>query len=199
MKHVVLVGLILIALLLSGCLGPDQNDGPEPPQTLSCTEEAKVCPDGTTVGRNPELDCEFNPCPEPTPEPEAEHKIVNENFFCELSHYSSSFGVELYNRGTENVPENSVIKLILENDDSTYDYVRDDVEPGKRFWQSMKSDKPGFRGRTFVLQTGTLGKELILDYWVVYCEPGTKPIDCGLNTGEEIQTGSTADCNTEGQ
>jgi hypothetical protein len=28
-----------------------------------CTEEAKVCPDGSIVGRNPNLNCEFNPCP----------------------------------------------------------------------------------------------------------------------------------------
>jgi len=30
----------------------------------SCTAEAKVCPDGSTVGRNPLLGCEFDPCPD---------------------------------------------------------------------------------------------------------------------------------------
>ena len=30
----------------------------------ACTEEAKICPDGkTVVARNPELNCEFDPCP----------------------------------------------------------------------------------------------------------------------------------------
>ena len=28
-----------------------------------CTEEAKICDDGSTVGRNPDNDCEFDPCP----------------------------------------------------------------------------------------------------------------------------------------
>jgi hypothetical protein len=29
-----------------------------------CTIDAKTCPDGTSVGRNPDLNCEFNECPE---------------------------------------------------------------------------------------------------------------------------------------
>ncbi len=29
-----------------------------------CTKEAKICPDGSTVGRDPCDDCEFEPCPE---------------------------------------------------------------------------------------------------------------------------------------
>src|SRR3989344_2490393 len=29
-----------------------------------CTKEAKICLDGTSVGRNSELNCEFNSCPE---------------------------------------------------------------------------------------------------------------------------------------
>jgi len=28
----------------------------------SCTEDARVCPDGETVVRNPELECEFDAC-----------------------------------------------------------------------------------------------------------------------------------------
>jgi len=34
-------------------------------ETIVCTEEAKVCSDGTTyVSRNPDLNCEFDSCPE---------------------------------------------------------------------------------------------------------------------------------------
>lgn len=200
MKYIVLTALILLALLLSGCTQKEYvcSDG-------TSVDSLEKCPVPDTTNENSGDTIEPDPPPSDSgtppsdpPSQETGYKIVNENFFCELSHYSSSFGVELYNRGTENVQENSVIKLILENDDSTYDYVRDDVEPGKRFWQSMRSSQPGFRGRVFVLNTGTVGEELILDYWLVYCEPGTRPIDCDLSTGEEIQTGSTADCNTEG-
>lgn len=35
---------------------------PTPPQGVSCTLEAKICPDGTAVGRIPP-DCEFALCP----------------------------------------------------------------------------------------------------------------------------------------
>ena len=31
---------------------------------IECPEDAKVCPDGSTVIRNSNLNCEFNPCPE---------------------------------------------------------------------------------------------------------------------------------------
>jgi len=50
---ILLIALLAAALLLSGCTQP-----------TGCTEEAKVCPDGSTVGRNPALNCEFDPCPE---------------------------------------------------------------------------------------------------------------------------------------
>lgn len=33
------------------------------PPDVACTMEAKVCPDGSYVGRNPAKNCEFNPCP----------------------------------------------------------------------------------------------------------------------------------------
>ncbi len=39
-----------------GCQGP-------PKCLKACTEEAKLCPDGTAVGRNSENNCEFDPCP----------------------------------------------------------------------------------------------------------------------------------------
>jgi hypothetical protein len=35
-----------------------------PPKCVrACTEEAKICPDGSAVGRNGENNCEFDPCP----------------------------------------------------------------------------------------------------------------------------------------
>jgi len=53
MKKLLLVGFLALALILSGCVQPQ-----------ACTEEAKICPDGTVVGRNPALNCEFDPCPQ---------------------------------------------------------------------------------------------------------------------------------------
>jgi hypothetical protein len=36
---------------------------PAKPLAVVCTMEAKVCPDGSYVGRNPAKNCEFDPCP----------------------------------------------------------------------------------------------------------------------------------------
>jgi len=53
MKTVLFAGLLaLTVIVLSGCIEP-----------IACTEEARLCPDGTNVTRNPDLNCEFNPCP----------------------------------------------------------------------------------------------------------------------------------------
>jgi eight-cysteine-cluster-containing protein len=49
---VLLTALLFLAAALSGCIEP-----------TSCITDAKVCPDGSTVGRNPALNCEFDPCP----------------------------------------------------------------------------------------------------------------------------------------
>jgi len=45
---------ILLVLVLSGCA---------PAPNIACTMEAKQCPDGSYVGRDPAKNCEFRPCP----------------------------------------------------------------------------------------------------------------------------------------
>ena len=39
--------------------GNESNESEE----IFCTMDAKECPDGSFVGRDPENNCEFNPCP----------------------------------------------------------------------------------------------------------------------------------------
>ena len=51
-RTIVLLGLIL--LLISGCQFYEEP--------VACTMDAKICPDGSAVGRMPP-DCEFAPCP----------------------------------------------------------------------------------------------------------------------------------------
>lgn len=46
--------LVLVCLFLLGCAAEEAP--------IACTDEAKICPDGSTVGRIPP-DCEFAPCP----------------------------------------------------------------------------------------------------------------------------------------
>jgi len=54
-RYMVVFGLVLLVLFFSGCV----QEAQEP---VACTLDAKVCPDGTAVGRVAP-DCEFAPCP----------------------------------------------------------------------------------------------------------------------------------------
>ena len=59
------VGLLLFVLVWSGWQAFDvwkQRIGVTPPGVVACTMEAKLCPDGSSVGRVPPL-CDFAPCP----------------------------------------------------------------------------------------------------------------------------------------
>jgi len=46
--------LLIIAILITGCTENKQK---------ACTQEAKQCPDGSYVSREPLNNCEFKPCP----------------------------------------------------------------------------------------------------------------------------------------
>ncbi len=50
-RKILILGIFLLLLFGSGCLQP-----------RACTMDAKLCPDGSAVGRVPP-DCEFAPCP----------------------------------------------------------------------------------------------------------------------------------------
>ena len=52
----------IICLLLLALVACNQ-DSVEQAQLSACSKELKICPDGQTVGRNPALNCEFDPCP----------------------------------------------------------------------------------------------------------------------------------------
>lgn len=61
-------GIVLIVLLgVGGFLYKNVMETTGGPTQLACTEEAKVCPDGTGVGRSGPS-CEFAPCPFPNVE-----------------------------------------------------------------------------------------------------------------------------------
>jgi hypothetical protein len=42
---------------------PNAGQGPQSPEAVFCTMDAKVCDDGRSVGRDPRNNCEFYPCP----------------------------------------------------------------------------------------------------------------------------------------
>jgi hypothetical protein len=58
MKTIFIV-LILCMLLFIGC-----NKAPDFDDPKACTMDAKLCPDGSAVGRDPDNNCEFPACPE---------------------------------------------------------------------------------------------------------------------------------------
>lgn len=67
--------VILIALAMAGGYIVYQKSQipkiPPPEDQIVCTQDAKLCPDGTSVGRvGPK--CEFTPCPNPPTSPELE-------------------------------------------------------------------------------------------------------------------------------
>ena len=58
------VYVIAIISTLSACQqNTSEKDAiPEPQEIIACTDDLKACPDGRQVERNPNLNCEFNPC-----------------------------------------------------------------------------------------------------------------------------------------
>lgn len=69
----ILIIIILAAAALGGYLIYQQQIKPK---SVACTMDAKICPDGSAVGRvGP--NCDFAPCPTPSPTPQP-----NEGEFC---------------------------------------------------------------------------------------------------------------------
>ncbi len=69
---VIVATLAIVVVLLTACGQQPRTNNP--PGTKVCTQDAKLCPDGKTyVGRDPDNNCQFKPCPttgpEPTPSP----------------------------------------------------------------------------------------------------------------------------------
>ena len=63
MHYTYLTLFVMSLLVFSGCIqSPPPGVDPSNNNTNACTAEAKICPDGTAVGRiGP--NCEFAPCP----------------------------------------------------------------------------------------------------------------------------------------
>lgn len=56
---VITVGILVLIIIGAGVF----SISPKQPKQIACTEEAKICPDGSAVGRTGP-NCEFAPCPE---------------------------------------------------------------------------------------------------------------------------------------
>ncbi|PIR78902.1 MAG: hypothetical protein COU26_04065 [Candidatus Levybacteria bacterium CG10_big_fil_rev_8_21_14_0_10_36_30] len=81
---ILIIGIILF-LLVAGSAAGFYIFNQQVPKQIACTMEAKVCPDGTSVGRSGPK-CEFTPCPAfstPTPTPTLE-KGLHEGYGYQL-------------------------------------------------------------------------------------------------------------------
>lgn len=75
--------LLALAVLVSACA----NNSETIPETKYCTEDAKVCPDGSAVGRDANNNCEFFPCPEVN---DTDETPVANKFWCRGKSYDVS-------------------------------------------------------------------------------------------------------------
>jgi hypothetical protein len=85
MKNIFIISLVL--LVVSACQQKEAQtlseqekvneskiievNNPNHENLKGCTKEAKVCPDGSTVGRNPQNSCKFDACPKKSTKPTA--------------------------------------------------------------------------------------------------------------------------------
>jgi hypothetical protein len=60
----VVIGIIALSLVIGFVVGKRVATGNPPVGGVACTMEAKICPDGSAVGRSGPK-CEFAPCPSP--------------------------------------------------------------------------------------------------------------------------------------
>jgi hypothetical protein len=63
MKLIIVFAALLVFLAACTVMPPNLQPKPLPPAHIACTEDAKICPDGSAVGRIPP-GCEFAPCPD---------------------------------------------------------------------------------------------------------------------------------------
>ncbi len=65
MSNKLILGIIVLIIVIVGLVfAAKKTEAPTTPR--ACTEEAKICPDGSSVGRTGP-NCEFAPCPGEAP------------------------------------------------------------------------------------------------------------------------------------
>lgn len=73
-----IIATLIGALFLTGCTSTAPGPGGKNP-VLECSDDAKVCPDGSIVSRDGNNNCEFKPCPSPGDVKKPEVKTEDKN------------------------------------------------------------------------------------------------------------------------
>lgn len=114
-----LIGAVIVLLVIAGVgignflLGSNKNT----PVQTACTMEAKLCPDGSSVGRSGPK-CEFSPCPSPTPDPTANWKTYTNTEFGFSFKYPDNYRVEDIPQSLKTLHTISVRSIGVEKPDS---------------------------------------------------------------------------------
>lgn len=74
-SKVILIGTAIV-LIITGAIGGGYFLGAKKTEPKTCTQEAKICPDGNAVGRTGP-NCEFAPCPTPSSSSQKLNDISN--------------------------------------------------------------------------------------------------------------------------
>ena len=61
--YLTILMLVLVTNIINAQLASEPQDGSDMPPLFKCTEDAKICSDGSAVQRDPANNCEFKPCP----------------------------------------------------------------------------------------------------------------------------------------
>ena len=106
MENKKLIPIIIVLVLVAGGVGyfVVNQQTVSPPTPVACTLEAKLCPDGSSVGRTGP-NCEFTECP-PSPTPTL--SVVLEN----ISPSSGPIGTEVIIRGSGFASTNNDIRFM---------------------------------------------------------------------------------------
>lgn len=123
---IVLIGILVIAVVAGGAYYLQSKEAlpyffrVKTPEQKACTQEAKLCPDGSSVGRvGP--NCEFTPCPSPsssqtdktaTPKTLQEVRVIKEKYQEQLLNIENVSGL-----GVSTCDGKYCIEVYLKKDD----------------------------------------------------------------------------------
>ena len=88
---IILVIIIFIVIVFS--IGYFYTNSDNDDNTIFCTQDAKLCPDGSYVSRNATLNCEFDPCPVSDNGNDSYEKEMN---FCNPEDREGDFCIQIY-------------------------------------------------------------------------------------------------------
>lgn len=147
---ILIIATLIGALFLTGCASAPPTPGGKNP--IVCTADAKVCPDGSTVGRDADNNCEFKPCPSPGEKKQPEVKTEDKNKGPEataVKEFKITANNFAFSPSTITVKKGDKVKLVVTSTDvdhgiaiKEYD-INKKIDKGKTEMIEFTADKTG--------------------------------------------------------